>query len=382
MADNGRRNGRAKVANPYVFDEYQPSLSSLKKWYNRTENYMKQNEENLQFFDDEEHSAWTAKSVDPTRGLIIHPRAGQLAIVANPDEDILAQPAVEERTADEATRLTRILRRDLETLLNNYAAYCPDGFLDLIVEDCTSIKWIFERLAASYKLESTKQYFLNSHLIQYRPNDGDTPEKLYIRLRAHYKAAAPKRGNNFDGRVLQEDVRLNELSELMLVEKVLERVDPRLPAHVMKTRGHLMQDEEKTLFCIRRLLWDQLDTMVQEMDQGEHLASMVTTRNITSGTRRNDRYKSKQGFPSKNRGSKSSNKSFRSNPKGAADREKMYGACFRAGRQQHVYSSHNIDTCTFLSSSDKRSLVRAIASWTESKAVSYTHLTLPTKRIV
>ena len=28
----------------------------------------------------------------------------------------------------------------------------------------------------------------------------------------------------------------------------------------MKTRGHLMEDTGKTLFCIRRLLWNQLET--------------------------------------------------------------------------------------------------------------------------
>lgn len=223
MGDNdGRQNGRARVPNPYQFDETVPTLGTLKKWFNATANYMKQNEENLQFYEGETFANWTAKSLDPTRGLVIRPRAHVPAVVADPANNVLAQPEVAEISADEATRQTRILRRDLETLLINYATYVPDGYFDLIIEDCTSINWIYERLATSYNLESTKQYFLNSHLIKYTPQDGDTPEKLYIRLRAHYLAAAPKQGDNFDGRVLQAPVRLNELSEMMLVEKVLE----------------------------------------------------------------------------------------------------------------------------------------------------------------
>ena len=374
MGDDERRFGsRAKVANPYQFDETEPSLTSLKKWFNTTANYMKQNEEFLQFFDGDVHSEWIAKSADPTRGLIVLPRVGVDAVVANPaaNPPVIGQPAVLEITADEATRKTRILRRDLDTLLNNYATYVPDGFFDMILEDCTSIDWIYDRLASSYRLESTKQYFLNSHLIRYTPEDGDTPEKLYIRLRAHYMAAAPKEGDSFDGRILQRNVRLNELSELMLVEKVLERVDPRLPAHVMKTRGHLMEDGQKTLFCIRRLLWNQLHAMILEMDNTEQITSMVTTRQVTAGHRRNGQAKPWK----KNRGDKSSGfgkKSAGIRDKSARNRsenrsEKMCGACFRAGREEAVFSSHNIDTCGFLSKSDKSSLVRAVSDWAGAK---------------
>ena len=52
----------------------------------------------------------------------------------------------------------------------------------------------------------------------------------------------------------------------MLVEKTLERIDPRLPAHIVKTRGHLMEDGNQTLFCVRRLLWNQIETMLDEIN--------------------------------------------------------------------------------------------------------------------
>ena len=367
MGDNRRSNNRAKVPNPYEFDDSEPTLPYLKKWFNNTNNYFKQNDENLQFFDGDIHATWTAKKFDPTRGMLIEARAAVPAVIADPANNVLAQPEITEITADEALRQTRVLRRDLDTMLSSYASYIPEGFYDMIMEDCTSVPWIFDRLAASYNLESTKQYFLNSHLIKYTPDDGDTPEKLYIRLRAHYKAAAPKTGDNFDGRRLTGDVHLNELSELMLVEKVLERVDPRLPAHVMKTRGHLMEDGEKTLFCIKRLLWNQLDDMILEMDTSENISSMVTARQVTGGFRRNGSSKNK--FSSKNKGEKSkySEKTrYASDNKGKRS-EMMCGACFRAGRRETVYSSHNIDTCSFLSKSDKHSLVRAVSSWDDYK---------------
>ena len=64
----------------------------------------------------------------------------------------------------------------------------------------------------------------------------------------------------FGGEQLTEDATVNPLAELMLVEKCLEKIDPRLPNHVMQTRGYLMQNEGKTLFCVRQLLWNQVAT--------------------------------------------------------------------------------------------------------------------------
>ena len=141
--DGRARGGRAKVPNPQQFEEQGATIQYLKKWTNVISNYHKQNNEFLVFFEGEAHENWTAKSADPTRGLIISPRAG---IAANPAAGVVAVQAI---TQDQADARSRELRRDLDSLLNSIANYAPEAFYDTIINDATSIRWIFDRLTIS-----------------------------------------------------------------------------------------------------------------------------------------------------------------------------------------------------------------------------------------
>ena len=146
--NNGRNggNGRAKVPVPYNLEERNVTIQSLRRWFNTINNYNKQNDENLQFYEGEEHAEWVAYSRDPTRGLQVESRPEVAADGGNP-----RIPGID---ADEAARLSRRLRRDLDTLLNNYASYVPVAFYDIVLEEATSIKWIFN----NNTLEKTTHY--------------------------------------------------------------------------------------------------------------------------------------------------------------------------------------------------------------------------------
>ena len=100
-----------------------------------------------------------------------------------------------------------------------FAEYVPLGYYDMVLEQATSINSIFDMMSTSMQLTSENQYILNSHKIKYGDVQDDNSEKLYLRPRFHYALAAPKAGSKFDGRDIEEDVEINELSELMLVEK-------------------------------------------------------------------------------------------------------------------------------------------------------------------
>ena len=347
MADRrARGGGRAKVPSPQLFEEQGATIQYLKKWSNVVSNYHKQNDEFLVFFEGEEHENWTAKSADQTRGLVVMPRAGVPANVA----DGIA--AVQEITQDQADALSRGLRRDLDTLLNSIANYAPEAFYDTIINDATSIRWIFDRLSIACKLNSGNQYILNSHLINYNPEHGDTPEKLYLRIRSHYGQAAPQAGTTFDNRVLDQNVQINELCELMFVEQTLSKIDPRLPAYVQATRAHLMHDG-KTLFCIRRLLWDQIDMMLTEMNEKEDLSATVrfARGNFQSG---------RGNFQNFRQNNKKQSKFGRSSKK-EENNTNLCGACFRANKSEQIYTSHDIANCKFLSKEEKSKLIRAAA---------------------
>ena len=74
-------------------------------------------------------------------------------------------------------------------------------------------------MSTSLQLTSENQHILNSHNIKFGDVQDNNAEKLYLRLRAHYSLAAPKAGSKFDGKDVTDDVKINELAELMLVEK-------------------------------------------------------------------------------------------------------------------------------------------------------------------
>ena len=215
--DNQQLRHRARVPNPQPYDESSKDLRYLKKWFNRLKNYTKQNDEFLVFFEGGEYETWNCKRDDKTYGLLVEPR-----------------PAVDdtpEITAQQARTKTQTLRRDLEALLLIFAEYVPLGYYDMVLEQATSINSIFDMMSTSMQLTSENQHILNSHKIRYGDVQDDNAEKLYLRLRAHYALAAPKAGAKFDGKDIEEDVKINELCELMLIEKTLEKIDERKATH-------------------------------------------------------------------------------------------------------------------------------------------------------
>ena len=352
MAENRPNRGTAKVPQPYPLPGGVSTLISLKKWYNVVNTYNKQNDEYLQFYQDGQHEQWTAFSVDRTRGLVINEVPAGDGVAAG---DVITAQQARDRTAQ--------LRRDLDTLLNNYASYVPESYYTMVIEDATSIQWIYDKLAESLGLESTKQYILNSHTIRYEPDNADTPEKLYMRLRSHYQQAAPRAGTNFNGNVLNVDATVNPLVELMLVEKTLERIDPRLPEHIVKTRGHLMEDGHQTLFCAKRLIFNQVETMLAEINMNENGAQI----NYTNAGKRNQKFTKGSKFNRFKRYPETKSVSFqdtsdrfgrRSSSK-QESKDHFCGSCFRAGKPQSQFMDHRYEDCPNLSSYDKKKLFQA-----------------------
>ena len=347
MGDDNHQQSRhrARVPNPQPYDESSKDLRYLKKWFNRLKNYTMQNDEFLAFFEGGEHETWNCKRDDKTYGLVVEPRPA----VANGAPEI---------TADQARIKTQTLRRDLEALLLIFAEYVPLGYYDMVLEQATSINSIFEMMSTSMQLSSENQHILNSHKIKYGDVQDDNAEKLYLRLRAHYALAAPKAGAKFGGKDIEEDVKINELCELMLVEKTLEKIDHRLPSYVQANKGYLF-DEGKSLFCVKRLLWNQVDAMVADINKEEEKAGarQALVRFGKEVNKRNQ--KRQQSTYAGSNINKSNNNNY---SKSTARVEMMMcGHCFRAQKPQTVYSTHNIQDCNYLSRDQKMRLLGSMA---------------------
>ena len=341
MADENQYRNRAKVPNPQPYDESTKDLRYLKKWFNRLKNYTKQNDEYLVFFEGGDYSTWTCRRDDATFGVQVHARAA----AAGP-------PVIAEITEEAARLKTQTLIRDLESLLLTFADYVPLGYYDMVLEQATSIQSIFEMMSTSLQLTSENQYILNSHRIKFGDVQDDNPEKLYLRLRAHYALAAPKPGSKFDGKDVTQEVKINELCELMLIEKTLEKIDVRLPAYVQANKGYLF-DDGKSLFCVKRLLWNQVESMITDINKEEEESSarQALVRFGKAVDRRNQRRKTPNTTNINNNYNKSSSKF----------EMKMCGHCFRAQKPQNIYSTHNIEDCNFLSKQQKMRLLGTMA---------------------
>ena len=118
-----------------------------------------------------------------------------------------------------------------------------------------------------------------------------------------------------------------------------------------------MQDG-KTLYCVRRLLWDQVDQMIDELNEKDDNSSSIRYFNATGNDaqHKGNRFRQKGGRYNQGR---QNTDSFKQN--GSARPEKLCGACLRAGKPESVYSSHNMTSCSFLSNGEKSKLLKAAA---------------------
>ena len=118
MGDENQLRHRAHIPNPQPYDESAKDLRYLKKWFNRHNNYTKQNDEYLVFFEGGEFENWTSKREYQTSGLLVQLRAAAQS-----------PPLVEEIIVEEAAKKTRSLRCYLEALLLIFADYyVPIGY--------------------------------------------------------------------------------------------------------------------------------------------------------------------------------------------------------------------------------------------------------------
>ena len=95
---------------------------------------------------------------------------------------------------------------------------------------------------------------------------GFTHNQALMMMTDFYINSQLPKGKIFKGKELTKDEELSPLAENFIIEKCLSKIDPRLPDHVKNTRGHLFTEQRPTLACNKKLLFDQIDTMLSELD--------------------------------------------------------------------------------------------------------------------
>ena len=70
----------------------------------------------------------------------------------------------------------------------------------------------------------------------------------------------------YKGKVLEKDEPLQPFGENTTVEKWLDLINPALKSHIVQTRSSLFNNDRPTLADNQRILCEQMDTLLQEIE--------------------------------------------------------------------------------------------------------------------
>ena len=229
------------------------SRDDLATWEFTQLSYCRQKEAWQEFLPGGTNSSWTATEDDETNGIIVtKPEDGSI------DED-----------------KTNKKRSAFKDFINALAVNCPAGYSATVVREATSWKWVIDEIKKDFGLNTKGEQFLAGNDIKLVFDDTFTYQQGYMYLRDYYINSLSEEGTMFKGKRLATKEKMSPLAELFIVERWLSKIDHRLPAHVHKTRGHLFSEIKPTLACNQRVLCDQIDHMLAELDSQASIANVT-----------------------------------------------------------------------------------------------------------
>ena len=235
------------------------SRDDLTTWEYNQLSFCRQTEAWQAFLPGGTNSKWLATDDDDTNGFVKYEQDGTT-------EDLVE---------------TNKIRSAFKDFLTSVAVHCPTGFTDTVQRESTSWKWIIDTIKDNFGLNTKGEQFLGANDIKFMFDDNFTYQQAFMFLWDFYSSGQPEIGSKFKGKKLEEKSKMSPLAALFIVEKWLSKIDPRLPGHVQKTRGHLFTEERPTLYCNQRVLCEQIDVMLNELDNA-NLGS-VSGANVNVG---------------------------------------------------------------------------------------------------
>ena len=233
------------------------SRDDLSTWEYNQLSFSRQNEAWQEFLPGGTNSTWTATDEDETNELVVMKADG---------------------TGEDAPK-TNKLRSAFKDFLTSVAVSCPTGFTETVQRESTSWKWIIDEIKNTFNLNTRGEQFLAGNDIKLEFDANFTYQQGYMYLRDFYSSSFLEKGKLYKGKVTTEKEKMSPTTEFFIIEKWLYKIDVRLPNHVSKTRGHLFNEARPTLACNQRILCDQIDTMLAELDG----ASSMSANNVNVG---------------------------------------------------------------------------------------------------
>lgn len=378
---------------------------AFKRWPTWVINYLDQDLDFGQFLEDGRYPTWAAASSSPrgknarivtlfarTADSPVHHRgddvtdaqAEAVAIKTDPTvvagENSFARMSPEDKTTfkdDLILRRVENRNRQLNKMLQILSSFVQDNEAGGIMQNSTSLDWVWAYLQSRYNIETKGVNFLK--IVKHSYKAGDDPITFYTTFRASFVDNLRKKGDSrnhlMPGDVMEADETMSPSQEDTVVLWTLDKIDPRLPNLVARMYEHRL-DKKTHLIDLAPLIFQQVPNMLETLEREASLAAMASSASLPP------EYEYDEGQPlpmaafyPRGRGGSSSGRGrgagFRGGPSrgtyprispvtGRAWTTKMCRICEEKQKPPSVVASHNTAECDSISKSERRGMLATL----------------------
>lgn len=315
--------GGIKISKPERLPREGVSETELFAWWNELMNYLNQHEDFKLFKDKNWYSQWEAAEIYEDRIRVTH------------------------REDDKAKLHER--QSQLHNFITIIAGCCSRDQYMMVVQQATSLKWIWNELTVIYQHQHKGKEFLSIADIEYNPNN-DTPLSLYNSYRAKILENLKPAGTVLkwkNNSTMQAAETISPTFEDMILLTSMLVIDKRLPAKVKEVYGPRLQDGIY-LMDLKVDILTSIPKLLAEMDEESTNINAVSFGQYSR--------QSRPPFSGRARGRfRGRSASSFSQQRNANNGSKFCRLCHLARQPRHTVLSHEIGDleCPSLSSRDK-----------------------------
>ena len=171
--------------------------------------------------------------------------------------------AQDDSEVDDWTADVKAALADFTTCL---ATYSPAGFGETIKRESISFQWVIDLIKETYGLKTRGEHFLGLEELKFNFDGGFTYQQAYMEVKDFVCAGLLSDKDRFEGKDHVGREKLSPATKNFICKEWLCKIDPRLPKHILDTRGHLFTADKPTLSCNQKILCNQIPTLLAELD--------------------------------------------------------------------------------------------------------------------
>ena len=257
----------------------------FKPWKNHVTTFLMQDPDNQEFLPGGMYEEWIAASDNPDKtgemislaqvkaeDMTMHdhmliPFLGEVSLhdakTKNEHRELLAEAKEKQKKKLKTARNNQLAR-----MIQHIASFVHYTEQDDIVQNSTSVRWIWTYLEDHYNIAPKGANFLR--ITKHHYKSGVLPATFYKEFRASFLDNLRKKdepvGTRKPGAKLKEDEVLSPSFEDAIVLWTLEKIDPRLPMKVSKEYEHRL-GQGTYLSDLHSSIFQAIPSMIEDLDQ-------------------------------------------------------------------------------------------------------------------